>query len=258
MISIRVPTPLRSYTDGAKDVAVEAETVGEAMEQLASAYPGLRPHLFSEDGQLRSYVNLYVNQEDVRHLDGAGTRISDEDSLMIVPSIAGGSEGAKSDRPLKMVDHAALRSNQASIITLLILAFVTDSLPLVLLVSAVMLAGSLLKRPGFLPVYRIVSRLGVIRQDVIADHPEPHRFAQTLGGVFLAVSSLSLGLGAALIGWALAWIVVGLAALNLFGGFCVGCALYYWLSRVGVPGFHQDPPPGTVPGRRPGSGGQHA
>jgi molybdopterin converting factor small subunit len=258
MISIRVPTPLRAYTEGAKEVAVEAHTVGEALRELAATHTGLRAHLFDESGELRSYVNLYLNQEDVRHLDGAETTLSEEDELMIVPSIAGGSEATQSPSPEAMVDHAALRVNQAAIISLLLLAFIFDISSLVVLVSLVMLSGSLVRRPGFLPIYRLLSRIGLVKSDRIPDHPQPHRFAQTLGGAFLALSSLMLLLGRMWLGWGLAWLVVGLAALNLFGGFCVGCALYYRMSRLGIPGFNQAPPPGTIPGRRPESGKQRA
>ena len=106
--------------------------------------------------------------------------------------------------------------------------------------------------PGFLPIYRAVPvRFGWLRPDPVADHPEPHRFAQTLGGAFLAGASLALLLGAAGLGWGLVWLVIFLAGLNLFAGFCAGCFVYYWFQRAGVPGFHQAPPPDTFPGMRP-------
>lgn len=154
--------------------------------------------------------------------------------------------------PETQVDHAALKTNQAFIIGLLIVAFVLNWPVLVAFVGGVMLLGSLTTRPGFVPAYRGLRRLGVVNPDIIRDHPEPHRFAQTLGGLFLAGGTVALLSGAAItLGWVLAWIVVALAALNLFGGFCVGCALYYWLSRLGIPGFEHQPPPGTFPGKRP-------
>ncbi len=78
----------------------------------------------------------------------------------------------------------------------------------------------------------------------------PH-FPQLLGGVFMAVTSLSLFLGAVGLGWGLVWLVVALAALNVFGGFCIGCAFYYWLSRLKAPVFTKRPPPETFPGMRP-------
>lgn len=153
---------------------------------------------------------------------------------------------------LQSVDHAALKTNQALIITLTILAFVLDSVWLVVLVAVAMLLGTILGRPGFGFLYRyLLKPAGIAKADVLPDNPEPHRFAQGLGGLFMAASSLSLLAGAAVFGWALAWLVVALAALNLFGGFCVGCAIYYWLSRLGTPGFSKNPPDGTFPGARP-------
>jgi hypothetical protein len=152
---------------------------------------------------------------------------------------------------LKMVDHTALRTNQAFIIAGTLAAFVLNSIWLAAFVGAAMLLGVAFGRPGFLPAYRILSRLGWIQPDRLPDHPEPHRFAQLVGGLFLAFATAALALGQSLIGWSLAWLVIGLAALNLFGGFCLGCAVYYWLSRAGWPGFTQAPPPGTSPGWRP-------
>lgn len=153
--------------------------------------------------------------------------------------------------PESQVDHNALRTNQAFIIGLLLIGFILDWTPLVVFVGAVMLLGSLLKRPGFVPAYRMLRRLGVVDTDILRDHPQPHRFAQTVGGLVLAGGSAALLSGAASLGWILAWLVIALAALNLFGGFCVGCAIYYWFSRLGLPGFDRSPPPETVPGRRP-------
>ncbi|MFZ5922212.1 MAG: ubiquitin-like small modifier protein 1 [Chloroflexota bacterium] len=90
MTTLRIPTPLRPYTEGQGELQVSAPTVGEAMRELVSRYPALRPHLFTEQDDLRSFVNLFVNDEDIRSLDGAGTPLSDGDRLMIIPSIAGG------------------------------------------------------------------------------------------------------------------------------------------------------------------------
>ncbi|MBI4410849.1 MAG: molybdopterin-synthase adenylyltransferase MoeB [Gemmatimonadetes bacterium] len=88
--TIRIPTPLRGFVEGQGEVAVQAETVGAALAQLVSAFPQLRRHLYTEDGQLRSFVNLYVNEEDVRYLAGVATPVNEGDTLTIVPSIAGG------------------------------------------------------------------------------------------------------------------------------------------------------------------------
>jgi hypothetical protein len=82
---------------------------------------------------------------------------------------------------------------------------------------------------------------GIVKPDVVADNPEPHRFAQGLGGVVVAGSVAALLGGQAVLGWILAWVVVALAALNLFLGFCAGCFVYYQLNRLGVPGFAHGP-----------------
>jgi hypothetical protein len=91
----------------------------------------------------------------------------------------------------------------------------------------------------------------LVRPDVLEDNPEPHRFAQGLGGVVLLVGVLALFAGLPVLGWGLVWLVIALAALNLFAGFCAGCAVYYWLNRLNVPGFVKPPPQNTFPGRRP-------
>src|SRR5678815_3183447 len=75
-----------------------------------------------------------------------------------------------------------------------------------------------------------------------------------LAGRFMTAGSISLFLGAAVLGWGLVWLVVALAALNAFGGFCVGCAVYYWLARFNLPGFGKQPPAGTFPGMKPKAG----
>jgi MoaD family protein len=247
MSVIRIPTPLRAYTEGRKEIEVDAATVGAALEELARRYPALRAHLYDEDDGLRPYVNVFVNQDDVRDLQGEATRLADGDRVMIVPSIAGGAEGI----PLKPVDHAALRANQAAIIGLLLAAFIGDAAWLAGAVGAVMLLGMAFGRPGFLFVYRALRSARLLRPDVIPDNPEPHRFAQGLGGAVL-LAGLAGGLsGSPALAWIASWLVIALAALNLFAGFCVGCAFYYWLNRLGVPGFRKAPPPGTFPGRRP-------
>jgi molybdopterin converting factor small subunit len=255
MSSVRIPTPLRPYADGQREIEVQASTVGGALDQLAADYPSLRQHLFDDDGAVRQYVYLFLNEDDVRGLQGPDTPIKDSDRLTIVPSIAG---GAPAEAMTTIVDHNALRTNQGFIIGLLLIAFILDAGWLAALVGGVMLVGSALGRPGFLPVYRLLRRLDWLQPDRLEDHNAPHRFAQTLGGAFLAAASAAFLSGAGTLGWALAWIVIALAALNLFGGFCVGCAVYYWLHRLGIPGFNQSPPAGTTPGRRPSAGGRRA
>ena len=89
MATIRIPTPLRAYTDGASDIDVTGETGGEALSNLVDRHPDLRAHLFQDD-ELRSFVNIFIGDEDIRFMQGLETEIDAEDSLRIIPSIAGG------------------------------------------------------------------------------------------------------------------------------------------------------------------------
>jgi hypothetical protein len=153
---------------------------------------------------------------------------------------------------LKQLDHAPLKTNQAAIIILLLLSFIFDTPWLVTLVAIAMLAGAVLGRLGFGFIYTgLLKKLGWPKADVYPDNPEPHRFAQGFGGLVALVSALLLWLGASTAGWALAWVVIALAAVNLFLGFCAGCAVYYWLNTLKVPGFSKAAPAGTFPGLRP-------
>jgi len=157
-----------------------------------------------------------------------------------------------STQPLQKVDHSALKANQLTIILLNILAFVFNLPLLAAFVALVMGLGSLLKLPGFVLLYRhLYKPLGLLKPDVLDDNPEPHRFAQFLGFLFMTAGSIALFLGAGVLGWGLVWLVVALAALNAFGGFCVGCAVYYWLGMLKVPGFTKTPPGGIFPGMKP-------
>ncbi len=153
---------------------------------------------------------------------------------------------------LQKIDHQAMRTNQAVIIILLVLAFLFDLSWVVGITAFVMLAGTAFGRPGFGFLYTAVLKpAGALKPDVLLDHPQPHRFAQGFGGTVLATAAILLLSGISGLGWGLSWLVAGLAALNLFGGFCVGCAVYYWFNRLGLPGFSQTPPPGVFPGLRP-------
>jgi sulfur-carrier protein len=90
MSKIHIPTPLRQYVDKQSTIDVKAKTVAEALDALVAEHPDLRRHLYTEDGKLRAFVNLYVNDEDIRYLQKEATALSEGDSLSIVPSIAGG------------------------------------------------------------------------------------------------------------------------------------------------------------------------
>jgi molybdopterin converting factor small subunit len=90
MAKILIPTPLRQYTDKKDTVEVNGGTVGELLTALTSEHPDLRKHLFNDQGKLRSFVNVYVNDEDIRYLNKDATTVSGSDTVSIVPSIAGG------------------------------------------------------------------------------------------------------------------------------------------------------------------------
>ena len=89
-ITVQVPTPLRKLTGNQSEVGVEASTVQELVDGLEAAYAGIKDKLVDDAGEIRRYVNIYVNEEDIRFLDGAGTVLKDGDSVAIVPAIAGG------------------------------------------------------------------------------------------------------------------------------------------------------------------------
>jgi adenylyltransferase/sulfurtransferase len=89
-LSILIPTPLRPFTGRRNTIELKAVTVGEALSALTAEYADLRQHLYTEDGRIRSFVNIYVNDEDVRYLAKENTPVKDGDTISIVPSIAGG------------------------------------------------------------------------------------------------------------------------------------------------------------------------
>jgi molybdopterin converting factor small subunit len=90
MAKILIPTPLRQYAEKNSSVDVAGSTVGEALAALTTQFPDLKKNLFNDEGKLRSFVNVYVNDEDIRYLSKDATAIADADTISIVPSIAGG------------------------------------------------------------------------------------------------------------------------------------------------------------------------
>jgi molybdopterin synthase sulfur carrier subunit len=89
-VTVRIPTPLRSVTKGNADVQAKGDTVDELIGDLERQFPGLRERLVDESGELRRFVNIYVNQEDIRFMDNRATTLKDGDEVAIVPAIAGG------------------------------------------------------------------------------------------------------------------------------------------------------------------------
>ncbi len=90
MSKIHIPTPLRQYAGKQSAVDVKAVTVGEALNRLINQHPDLRRHLYTDEGKLRAFVNVYLNDEDVRYLQKEETPVKEGDNISIVPSIAGG------------------------------------------------------------------------------------------------------------------------------------------------------------------------
>jgi molybdopterin converting factor small subunit len=120
MSKIHIPTPLRQYVGKQSTIDVKAATVGEAMTALVSQHPDLRRHLYTEEGKLRAFVNLYVNDEDIRYLQKEATAVNEGDNISIVPSIAGGALERHSlslrslSSPLKSLSSLAKRGTLVS------------------------------------------------------------------------------------------------------------------------------------------------
>jgi molybdopterin converting factor small subunit len=98
-VTVIIPTPLRVYAGKKQSTEVKAGSVGDALTQLTSEFAELKRHLFTEDGQLRSFVNVYLNDEDIRYLAKDKTITKDGDTVSIVPSIAGGCQAEKVEKP---------------------------------------------------------------------------------------------------------------------------------------------------------------
>ncbi len=90
MPAIRIPTPLRPYANGQSEVPVQGQTVADAMENLMSQFPSLRPNLTNGEGNLRPFVNLYLGENNIHDLQGLNTPLHEGDKLVLIPSIAGG------------------------------------------------------------------------------------------------------------------------------------------------------------------------
>ena len=90
MLKVHIPTPLRQYAGKQAAVEVNGGTVAEALSSLIVQHPDLRRHLFTDDGRLRAFVNVYLNDEDIRYLDNLDTAVKDGDELSIIPAVAGG------------------------------------------------------------------------------------------------------------------------------------------------------------------------
>ena len=87
---LRIPTPLRTYTNGQRDVNVSGSNISAALTDLTAQYPALKPHLFNDGGELRPFVNLFVGENNIKDLQGIHTPINDGEKILLIPSIAGG------------------------------------------------------------------------------------------------------------------------------------------------------------------------
>jgi molybdopterin synthase sulfur carrier subunit len=89
-VTVRIPTPLRRLTDGQDKVSVDGATLGDIVGSLETQFPGIKERLCDESGEIRNFVNVYVNGEDVRFLDGLNSQTKSGDEISIVPAVAGG------------------------------------------------------------------------------------------------------------------------------------------------------------------------
>ncbi len=147
---------------------------------------------------------------------------------------------------LDIVDRSALKFNQIAIIVLSLIGYLFNQPILPAFVALVLLVGT--ARPElalFKQTYaRVVKPLELMRPEPVEDIRASHEFAQLLGGAVLLAGTIFLFSGSSHTGWVLAWVVILLAAANLFFGFCAGCFVYFQLGRLGVPGFRPRPETG--------------
>lgn len=90
MPTLRIPTPLRVYVDNQTEVHLNGSTVSEVLFDLVNCYPDIKPHLFTDDTNLRPFVNLFLGEENIRDIDGLNSYLKEDDRLLLIPSIAGG------------------------------------------------------------------------------------------------------------------------------------------------------------------------
>jgi len=89
-VQVKIPTPLRKFTDGSEVVQVEASNIREVLDQLETNHPGIKSKLCDDSGNVRRFINVYANEEDIRFLDKMDTAVNDGDEVSIIPAIAGG------------------------------------------------------------------------------------------------------------------------------------------------------------------------
>lgn len=148
-----------------------------------------------------------------------------------------------SQNVVRQVDQTALKTGQALTIILLLVAFILNLWVIVAFVAIAQLLAAFASpyAPYQLFYQHVVKPTNRVKSNVIADNPEPHRFALLIGGIVNAIAVLALLAGASVIGWGLVWLVIVLANLNFWLNFCLGCWIYYQLSLRGIKGFNQYP-----------------
>lgn len=165
---------------------------------------------------------------------------------------------ANHESSIRYLDQNEIRTQQALGPLLLMTAYVVGSWPLVAVQAAILLLTALYYDLGpYVLLYRLVLKpLRILKPDVRADNPEPHRFAAIFGGTVLSIAAFLLATRGATAGWILGWMVAILGGIAFFG-WCAGCFMYYTLNRVGVGGFFGRAPidGSAFPGSRPPKSG---
>lgn len=90
MATVRIPTPLRKFTEGKEEVSAAGATIGEVLTSLETSFPGIKARICDESGAVRKFVNIYANEDDIRHLSDLETPVKENDEVSIIPAIAGG------------------------------------------------------------------------------------------------------------------------------------------------------------------------
>lgn len=141
------------------------------------------------------------------------------------------------------VDHTQIKVSQSLTMLLLLTAFILNSWALAAFVAGLNLLGAAIPSLSlFGLIYRhLLKPGGLVKPHFVPDYPEPHRFAQGFSGVVTALSAILVWSGQFGAGWAFSWLVIILANLNVFLGFCAGCFTYYQLNRLGLPSFKRSP-----------------
>src|SRR4029077_8879321 len=106
-VTVIIPTALRQHTDDEDELKLNARTVSDALKELVTAFPNLKRHLYSESGRLRNFINIYLNEEDIRYKEGEGTLLKYGDVLMIVPAVAGGAHASDDEEHEEKVSFSS-------------------------------------------------------------------------------------------------------------------------------------------------------